>query len=464
MLFDIFNTFRHLLTKYPKKGTLHYKKALAQACQCLEHFTWQLPKNPNNMKNWRIKISLFLNYFVFAILLNSVGTVILQVQNNFGISEGVASTLEAFKDLSIAIASFLMASYVVRIGYKRCMLIGLGTVTVMTLLMPMIPTFWAVKMLFATVGVSFALIKVSVFATIGIITDSEKEHASFMNFLESVFMIGVLSGYFIFSAFVDDADKTSTAWFRVYYFLSGLSLLAFVILLSTPLDESKVRGHQTNSLGQDFSKMMRLLTRSLVLIFIVSVFLYVLIEQGMMSWLPSFNQRVFNLPSSLSIQMSSILAASIALGRFAGGFVLKKIHWFKVLSFCIVAAGLLMVLSLQMATGSSDEVVADWTDAPLAAYLVPLIGICLAPIYPAINSVLLSKLSVKQHAPMSGLIVVFSAIGGTTGSIITGNLFGVFKGEEQIAFYLLLIPIVAILVVLYLFKKETDKIPFEGIG
>ena len=59
------------------------------------------------MQNWRIKLSLFLNYFVFAILLNSVGTVILQVQNNYGITQGSASVLEAFKDLSIAIVSFL---------------------------------------------------------------------------------------------------------------------------------------------------------------------------------------------------------------------------------------------------------------------------------------------------------------------------------------------------------------------
>ena len=56
------------------------------------------------MQNWRIKVSLFLYYFVFAILLNSVGTVILEVKNNYGVTQGSASVLEAFKDLSIAIA------------------------------------------------------------------------------------------------------------------------------------------------------------------------------------------------------------------------------------------------------------------------------------------------------------------------------------------------------------------------
>ena len=174
------------------------------------------------MSNFRIKLSLFLNYFVFAILLNSVGTVILQVQNNFGISKGSASVLEAFKDLSIAIASFLIASYVVRIGYKKAMLIALGLVSVMCLIIPSVSSFLMTKLLFATVGVSFALIKVSVFATLSLVTKNKKEHLSLMNFLESFFMIGVLAGYFIFGSFVDNDNPESTKWFNVYYILAAI--------------------------------------------------------------------------------------------------------------------------------------------------------------------------------------------------------------------------------------------------
>ncbi|MFM2326553.1 MAG: hypothetical protein RIR31_755, partial [Bacteroidota bacterium] len=55
------------------------------------------------MSNWKIKISLFLNYFVFAILLNSVGTVILLVQKSFDVTKSQVAVLEPFKDLSIAI-------------------------------------------------------------------------------------------------------------------------------------------------------------------------------------------------------------------------------------------------------------------------------------------------------------------------------------------------------------------------
>ncbi|MEO5582081.1 MAG: MFS transporter, partial [Saprospiraceae bacterium] len=135
------------------------------------------------MKFWRLKLSLVLNYIVFAMLLNSVGTVILQVQNNFGVTKGAASVLEAFKDLPIAITSFLIASFVVRIGYKRTMLIGLAMVTITCMIMPNVPFFWMTKLLFLSIGVGFAFIKVSVFATLGLVSEDEKEHVSFMSFL-----------------------------------------------------------------------------------------------------------------------------------------------------------------------------------------------------------------------------------------------------------------------------------------
>src|SRR5689334_8793042 len=100
------------------------------------------------MTNWKIKLSLFLNYFVFAILLNSVGTVILQVQTSYGVDESSASILEAFKDLSIASVSFLIASYITRIGYKKAMLIALGLVAVACSLMPSMGSFAMTKVLF----------------------------------------------------------------------------------------------------------------------------------------------------------------------------------------------------------------------------------------------------------------------------------------------------------------------------
>lgn len=411
------------------------------------------------MANLKIKISLFLNYFVFAILLNSVGTVILQVQNNFGVSQTSASVLEAFKDLTIAAVSFLIASFIVKIGYKKSMLLALAFITVVLFLVPILPSFAIIKLLFAATGASFAIIKVSVYATLGIITKNEKEHASLMNFLESFFMIGVLSGYFIFGHFVDAEHPASTSWFSVYYLLGGISLIAFLLLLSTKLDESSIKNEATKPLSDEFVGMLKLIVLPLVMVFIISAFFYVMIEQSIMSWLPTFNSQALHLSNKLSIQMASILAASIALGRFLAGIILRKIHWLYVLVACLILAATMVLLAIPLAHNvNANIIVTSLQEAPFVAFVFPLIGLLLAPIYPAINSVILSSLPQGKHASMSGLIVVFSALGGTIGSIITGFIFKNYGGEK--AFYFSIGPICILIVALFVFNKLQKK---EGV-
>jgi MFS transporter, FHS family, glucose/mannose:H+ symporter len=52
---------------------------------------------------------------------------------------------------------------------------------------------------------------------------------------------------------------------------------------------------------------------------------------------------------------------------------------------------------------------------------------------------------------MSGLIVVFSALGGTTGSIITGHIFEAYGGQS--AFYFSIVPLSILIVCLFFFNK-----------
>jgi fucose permease len=212
----------------------------------------------------------------------------------------------------------------------------------------------------------------------------------------------------------------------------------------------------SKSLADDFVDMFKLAVLPIVLVFIISAFTYVLIEQSIMSWLPTFNSKVLNLPTTLSIQMASILAASTAVGRFTAGIALRKVHWFLVLVACLLFASMLVLVAIPLSHSAHGEVT-GWGNAPLAAFVFPLIGFFIAPIYPAINSVILSTLPARQHGAMSGLIVIFSALGGTTGSIITGHIFEAYGG--QTAFYFSLVPISALIICLFLLnrlQKRTD--------
>ncbi|WP_444917602.1 MFS transporter [Microbulbifer sp. JMSA003] len=406
------------------------------------------------MKNQRILLSLFAIYFVFAILLNSVGTVILQVINTYGVSKSAASVLEGFKDIPIGIVSFLIASQLPRLGFKRAMLAGLAIVTLACTAMPLLPGFWTAKLLFLSVGVAFALVKVAAYSTVGLLAQGRSAHASLLNTLEGVFMVGVLSGYWLFSAFIDSSNQGSTAWLNVYWVLAVVCVIAFVLLWCTELDESGARIEEASP-KQDFIAMIKLMAKPLVYIYVISVFFYVLIEQGIGSWLPTFNNEILKLPAAMSVQAASIFAAGLALGRLGAGVMMRKVHWYPMLNVCLVAMGLLVVVSLPLASNIVANPDVNWLSAPVAAFVLPLIGLFMAPVYPAINSVMLSSLPTHQHSAMTGLLVIFSALGGTTGSLITGSVFEAFDG--QVAFYLSLVPITVILITLFFFRRAVER-------
>jgi fucose permease len=394
---------------------------------------------------FKLKVALFFNFFVFAMLLNSVGTAILQVQRNFNVSTSAAGTLEAFLDMSIVAASFFAAAIVARIGYRTAMLASLAFMTMVCALIPLVPSFATIKLLFAAAGASFAFVKISVYATVGLLAPDRREHASLMSFLESVFMVGVFAGYFVFGAFVDNVQPRSTSWLNVYFLLAGLSLIAFLLLLDTPFDGAVAQ--VSSARPADF---FRLLRKSVVLAFLVSALLDVLVSKIVMSWLPSYNNLVLRLPASLSVQMTSILAASTALGRFLSGILLRRFSWLSIVMVCLLAAALMVAVFVPLANHPSAAIT-GWRNAPLAAFLFPVIGLFLAPIYPVINSAVLTALPRGEHASMASLSMIFSGIGGTAGTVATGWLFHLYGG--QTAFLCSLVPMGALLVCLIFFER-----------
>ncbi|SMD41757.1 Fucose permease [Aquiflexum balticum DSM 16537] len=400
-----------------------------------------------------IRISLIVNYMVFAVLLNSVGAVILQVQRSFDVSKADASILEGFKDLPIAIFSFIVASFLPKVGLKKGMLAALFLVAWICFLMPvMADEFWYFKMLFAAVGISFAVIKVSVFAMIGLVTNNTKEHSSLMSTIEGFFMVGVLLGNVFFSLFVNDADPTSRTWLNIYWYLGIMTLAAALLLYLAKINESESKREQTRA-WDEFLEMLKLVIRPLVLVFAASAFLFVLIEQSFMTWTPTFYQDVLKVPASMGIQAGAVLAGALAIGRLLAGIVLKKVHWLTFTLVCTLLVGLCVVLTLPLTSNLPEALeTITWFNAPFVVYLFPILGIFLAPIYPTINSVVLSALPKYMQSSMSGLIVVFSALGGTTGSIITGHIFEAYGGTT--AFYFSLIPIALLCVVLILLNKQ----------
>lgn len=393
---------------------------------------------------------LALTYALLGILMNSVGVVILQSILHLGATKVGASSLEGCKDISVVVASFFLATRVAAFGLRRALIAVLGVMAIACLAASFASEFVAMQALFVVTGLAFGVAKVATYSTIGVLAKDPQDHAGITGTVEGVFMVGVLAGAWIFGAFIGDGSDP-VGWLRVYWLLSGACAVIALAWFTVPFDERAARtqdGEEAAGIGQ----MLRLALLPATVAALAGLFFYVLIEQGVGTWLPTFNAQVLHLPAAMSVQMSSIYVGAIALGRLVSGVVLRRVDWPPVLLACLAGAALLVLGTLPLTAGLSPRAIGGWGDAPLAAWLFPMIGFFLAPIYPTICSVVLSSLPRHQHPAMTGLIVVFSALGGTLGSFITGLLFSSLPGGT--AFYFVLAPIAVVALVLVVLRRK----------
>lgn len=401
-------------------------------------------------KSTRTVAALILTYAVLGLLMNSVGVVILQSIRNFAITKTHASTLEACKDLSVVFASFLLATRLPRFGFRRALIAVMTILGIGSLLMSVADAFWATQLFFVVTGLCFGTGKVATYASIGLLRPDRAGHASLTGLVEGMFMVGVLGGTWLFSLFIGH-DTTGTDWLHVYWLVAGLCAISAGLWAISPLDERQADADSVAAKAAGWRQMVKLLALPTAIAFLFSIFFYVLVEQSIGTWLPTFNNEILRLPPEMSVQAASIFTAALALGRLGASGLLRRISWLKLMLACLAAMAVLVIVTLPTTHGLVLRPDVTWFDAPIAAYVFPLIGLFMAPIYPTLCSVMLTSLPQERHAAMVGLMVIFSALGGTIGSFLTGFVFQHVSGQN--AFYMTLVPLTLVAIALIRFDR-----------
>jgi fucose permease len=381
-----------------------------------------------------------LTYLAYGMLLNTVGTVILRSIASLGVTKSGAGWFDGCKDVSIAAVSFLTASYLTRIGIRRAMAGALALSVLACVLMPLAGAYWAICLHFVMIGTAFAFIKVGIYTLIGQVTDCPRAHAALTSVIEGGFMIGVLSVTVLFSLFVGHGVvDTGRDWLNVYWILAVLCALCLALLLAVGRTPDTPAGEAPSIIA-----MLALARLPLVMVFILCAFSYVFVEQGIGTWLPTFNNEVLRMPQSMSVLAGSLFAGSIALGRLAGGALIARFGWYRVVNVGLGAVALAIAMIVPLSRHLGTAPVTDWLHAPLAAWLFLGVGLFMAPIYPTLVSVLLSSSPRARHAELMGLVVIFSALGGTAGSRLTALLFAEMDGATAFGCMVLPVGVLAI--------------------
>ncbi|WP_426278087.1 MFS transporter [Chryseobacterium sp. S-02] len=355
----------------------------------------------------KISLPLKLTFLIFSMVLNCMGIVILQL-SEAKITYDKLGFLESFKDIPVALISLFAINFISKFGIKKSLILALSIVGICSLILPFVEVFWFYKLWFAIIGTCFAIGKICVFGVIRNNISDEKSLAKTMNSVEASFMIGIFVvntgfGWLISSQF-------SQFWKFGFLFISVLSAITIFLFSRLEIAEP-VKKDQENLV-----KELTTFVSPFILIFLFVLFSIVFVEQSFNSWLPSFYKNHLKVNSFFALQASSFLALFSYVGRMITSNIIQRFTLSKYYILCLIliVSVLSVIIGIQFLSTDNSRIL---------LFLFPVIGLFLSPLYPVINSKMITRIDKEKVNIFTSLVVIFSSLGSSVSSIMMSILF-----------------------------------------
>lgn len=353
-----------------------------------------------------LSLPLKMSFLIFSMVLNCVSIIILQFSET-SISYRNLGTIEAFKDLPIALFSFISVGAINKIGTKRALAFVLAFVAVSCLVLPFANAFWVFKIWFALVGICFAIGKISVFGIMKSNVTEVQGFARIMNQVEASFMFGI---FLVNTGFGWLILKFPTYWKFGFWLISLLTIINLILLKRTSIADLRLVGQQ------NIFRNVKSFFRKEFFIFFILLFSIVFVEQNFNTWLPSFYKKELNVSTFFALQFSAFMPLCAYLGRLCTAYVMKKYSIQTYFIFCVFVLVLLVFLAFIIPVWWAEN-------SSILLVLFPVIGFFLSPLYPLLNSFFLGKVQRDLSNSFTAIILIFSAFGSSAGSLFTSSLF-----------------------------------------
>jgi MFS transporter, FHS family, glucose/mannose:H+ symporter len=171
---------------------------------------------PNGL---RAKIGILSSFFVASLFICGLPIFVMQAVSLYHVSHGSAGALESYQNIPQIIISFIVFSYITRIGYRKSLTLIAFIMTLACIVMPYLDNFWAIKLYMVLAGMAFVCTKITVYSATALVTKSKKGHVSFLSIMEGIFMFGTMFGMWVFSEFMKGS------WMHAFWIFACLSAL-----------------------------------------------------------------------------------------------------------------------------------------------------------------------------------------------------------------------------------------------
>jgi len=335
-----------------------------------------------------------------------MGVIILQLSEK--ISYKGLGVLESFKDIPMAVISLFCVNWIAKTGNKNALIFSLIFILLSCIALPLVDTFWFFKIWLSIVGISFALAKISVFSIIK--NNFKDQHlSSAISSVDASFMIGIFFVNIGFGSLL--TSSYAEYWKFGFWVIALLSIITLFMLRFAKIDEEITLETKKKSGEWKFY-----LTPKIIYFFII-VFFMVFIEQGFNSWLPSFFRNNLKINSYFALQASAFLALFSFFGRLITSRLILRFHWFKFVLIChYTVFAILIICQILISYFYNDFNF-------LLIFIMPIIGLFLAPLFPLYNSEILNEIPKEKTHLLVSIVMIFSSLGSSVGSLYMAVIF-----------------------------------------
>lgn len=348
---------------------------------------------------------------VFGVVLTSLGAVLPEITERFGVSKAAAGSLFTLLSLGILVGSLVFGPWVDRAGYRIPLAAGIAVVAMGLELLAFGATIGALRAGVALIGFGGGIVNGGTNALVADISTENK--AAALSLLGVFFGVGAVGMPFALGMLTGTVSYTSLlAW------LGALTVLPLIATLLIGLPAPK----QPHSFP--INQVLGLVKDRPLLVFGAMLFLQSGMEITMGGWSATFAREELALGARAALLFLSLYWLGMMSVRLALGSLLKRMAPANALLACI---GIGLMGCLLLLTSSSIA---------FAAVGIFLVGAGFAAGFP----VVLGWIG-ERYAALSGTAISIALIMALSGGMLLPYLAGVLGGAAGLRSSLVIVPI-----------------------
>ena len=359
-----------------------------------------------------------LAFFIYGLIAAMLGTILPELSDRFHLTPSQNGTIAFAQALGLILASLAVGPLLDDEGKKVGIIVGLVVISAVLFVLPRAPGFGSIAVLLFLLGAGGGTL---VTGANSLVSDVSATHRAIaLNLTNLFFGLGALATPFI------AANVFGRKWVRLCYSIASLTVVTLAIQAFTPMPGPTGAGRFV------LADAAPVLGRPLLFLCGFFLFLYVTCEVGMWNWLPR-HLIAQGIPESRALNILSLgFALGLLIGRAAILPILSHVPAVTVTLLGSIAMAVTTFLMLR-------------TNHPaLAAALVFLAGLSMAPVYPTTLAI------VGDAFPrMTGTAIGFAITCGWIGLAVSSRIIGAIAGGDprRLKKALLVIPASAVLMV-----------------